>query len=192
MTDPSVYFCEYAWLGGAAAPVEPGVVIEVDGSRVSRIETDVAFPPAGAEWLTGLTIPGMANAHSHVFHRALRGRTHQAGAGSFWSWREQMYALAATVDPDQQYALARATFAEMLLAGITCVGEFHYLHHAPGGRHYPAPNAMGEATVVAAHDAGIRLTLIDTCYLHGGIGVDGRYLPPDPVQERFSDRTVEN
>ena len=76
----------------------------------------------------GLTLPGFANAHSHAFHRALRGRT-QAGRGSFWTWREQMYALAATLDPDTYFRLARATYAEMALAGITAVGEFHYLHH---------------------------------------------------------------
>ncbi len=188
MESPAVLFCEHAWLGGDTHGIADGVVIRIDRGRIAEIRTGVAAPPAGALPLAGVTIPGMANAHSHAFHRALRGRTEQSGDGSFWSWREQMYALAATIDPDQQYALARAVFAEMLLAGVTCVGEFHYLHHAPGGRLYPAPNAMGEATVVAAHDAGIRLTLIDTCYLHGGIE-GGRPLPPDDVQQRFSDRS---
>jgi formiminoglutamate deiminase len=115
-------------------------------------------------------MPGFANAHSHAFQRALRGRTQAAGEGSFWTWREQMYELAARLDPDSYLRLARATYAEMALAGITAVGEFHYLHHAPDGTPYEDPNAMGQALIDAAADAGIRLTLIDTCYLQGGIG----------------------
>ena len=111
-----------------------------DRRRSSR----ASAPPDGAERARGLTLPGLANAHSHAFHRALRGRT-QAERGSFWTWREQMYALAGRLDPDRYLALARATFAEMALAGITAVGEFHYLHHGPGGAPYDDPNAMGEA-----------------------------------------------
>jgi formiminoglutamate deiminase len=131
--------------------------------------------------LKGLTLPGLANTHSHAFHRALRGRT-QAGTGSFWTWREQMYAAAARLTPDRYHVLARATFGEMALAGITTVGEFHYVHHGPGGTPYADPNAMGEALVAAAGEAGVRITLLDTCYLAGGIGVE-----PDETQRRFSD-----
>ena len=101
-------------------------------------------PPPGAVRLPGITLPGLANAHSHAFHRALRSRTH-AGKGTFWTWRERMYALAGRLDPDGLHALARATFAEMALAGVTCVGEFHYLHHAPGGVPYAEPNEMATA-----------------------------------------------
>ena len=90
-------------------------------------------PPPGARRLDGLTLPGLANAHSHAFQRALRGRT-QHGSGSFWTWREQMYALAERLDPESYLALARATYAEMALAGVTTVGEFHYLHHGPRRR----------------------------------------------------------
>jgi cytosine/adenosine deaminase-related metal-dependent hydrolase len=89
-------------------------------------------------------LPGFANAHSHAFHRALRGRTHDEG-GTFWTWRQRMYAVAARLDPDSYLALARAAYAEMALAGVTCVGEFHYLHHAPGGARYADPNVMGAA-----------------------------------------------
>ena len=121
--------------------------------------------------------PGLANAHSHAFQRALRGRTH-AGAGSFWTWREQMYELARALDPDSCFALSRAAFGEMALAGITCVGEFHYLHHAPDGTPYDDPNAMGRAVLAAARAAGLRCTLLDACYLHGGI-------------ERFRDRDAD-
>ena len=115
----------------------------------------------------GLTIPGLANCHSHAFHRALRGRT-QRGRGTFWTWREQMYAVAARLDPDSYLALATVTFREMVAAGITCVGEFHYLHHQPDGTPYDDPNAMGHALLEAARAAGLRITLLDTCYLTAG------------------------
>ena len=176
-------WCEWAWLGGEAA--EPGVAIEIDGDRIASVTPGTAACPPDAVRREGLTLPGLVNAHSHVFHRALRGRTNR-GAGSFWTWREQMYELAALLDPDTMYALARATYGEMALAGMTTVGEFHYLHHDVGGRRYADPNAMSHAIVAAARDAGIRVTLIDACYLEGGIGraVEG-------VQLRFSDGSVD-
>ncbi len=145
--------------------------------------------PGDATLLPGVVLPGFANVHSHAFHRALRGRTHDRG-GTFWTWRERMYAVAARLDPDSYLALARATYAEMALAGVTAVGEFHYLHHGPGGQPYADPNAMAEALGQAASDAGIRLTLLDTCYLTGGLGPAG-HLPLDAVQRRFSDGDVE-
>jgi formiminoglutamate deiminase len=120
----------------------------------------VPAPLSGAVRLEGLTLPGLANAHSHAFQRALRGRTEQ-GTGSFWTWRELMYATAERVDPDTYVALARATYSEMALAGVTTVGEFHYLHRDG--------NAMGEAVIQAAAEAGVRLTLLDACYLRGGL-----------------------
>jgi formiminoglutamate deiminase len=147
--------------------VEPEVVAEVVNGRFETVETRVPDPPADAERLAGLTLPGFANAHSHAFHRALRGRV-QSGRGSFWTWREAMYDVADRLDPDRYHALARATFAEMALAGITAVGEFHYVHHGPGGKPYEDPNEMGRALIAAAGAAGIRITLLDTCYLHGG------------------------
>jgi formiminoglutamate deiminase len=176
---PASYHCELAWLGGER--VEPDVLVSAEGDRIAAVTTAATSVPADAVRLAGLTVPGFANAHSHAFHRALRGRT-QRGAGSFWTWREEMYAVAATLDPDRYFRLARATYAEMALAGVATVGEFHYLHHAPGGEPYTDPNAMGVALVAAAADAGIRITLLDTCYLRGGIGVD-----LDDTQQRFSD-----
>jgi formiminoglutamate deiminase len=136
-----------------------------------------------------VVLPGLANAHSHAFHRALRGRTH-SDVGNFWSWRDQMYAVTRHLDPDSYLALARAVYAEMALAGITVVGEFHYVHHAPDGARYSDPNAMGRALIQAAHEAGIRLTLLDTCYLAGGLSSDG-HLPLDEVQQRFTDGDVD-
>lgn len=172
------FWCELAWLGGDTATA--GVLVEVDGASISAVSAGVPCPPDAVR-LRGLTLPGMANAHSHAFHRALRGRTH-TGTGSFWTWRDQMYGVASRLTPDSYFQLARAVYGEMALAGITAVGEFHYLHHAPGGVRYSDPNAMGAALVAAAHDAGVRLTLLDTCYLHGGVGV-----APNEVQLRFSD-----
>jgi formiminoglutamate deiminase len=172
------YLAEFAWLGGDRA--EPGVLIDVDGDRITAVRPG-AEPPSGAERLPGLTLPGLANGHSHAFHRALRGRTHRSG-GTFWTWREDMYAVAALLTPDSYAALARAVFAEMALAGITCVGEFHYLHHGPGGTPYADPNAMGAAMLAAADEAGVRITLLDTCYLTGGFG-----RPLEGPQLRFGD-----
>ncbi|MDQ6917846.1 MAG: formimidoylglutamate deiminase [Candidatus Dormibacteraeota bacterium] len=179
----SAYWCELAWLGGERA--EAGVLVEVGDDRIAAVTTNLPEPPPGAEPLAGMTLPGLANAHSHAFQRALRGRT-QGGAGSFWTWREQMYALADQLDPDRYLALARATFGEMALAGVTTVGEFHYLHHGPGGVPYADPNVMGRAVITAAGEVGIRLTLIDACYLEGGIAT-----PPEGAQQRFCDASGE-
>ncbi|MEV4277786.1 formimidoylglutamate deiminase [Actinoplanes xinjiangensis] len=172
----AVFHARHAWVGDAVAE---DVRIEIEDGRFTAVTPG---SPAEGEPLPGLVLPGLANAHSHAFHRALRGRTH-SGRGSFWTWREQMYAVAATLDPDGYLALARAVYAEMALAGITCVGEFHYLHHAPGGVRYADPNAMGAALIQAADEAGIRITLLDTLYLTGG--VDGT--PLEGVQKRFGD-----
>ncbi|MFI2434581.1 formimidoylglutamate deiminase [Streptomyces sp. NPDC018693] len=177
------YWLEHAWLGDR---VEPGVALDVHDGRITAVRTGAQTPPPGAEILRGLTLPGLANAHSHAFHRALRGAV-QVGSGTFWTWREVMYATADRLTPDSYHALARAAYAEMALAGITAVGEFHYVHHAPGGTPYADPNAMGEALIAAAAEAGIRITLLDTAYLSSGFGQ-----PPNTHQLRFSDGTAED
>lgn len=175
---PRTYWLEHAWLG---THVEPGVALDVRDGRIRAVHPGTPAPPPGAEVLRGLTLPGLANAHSHAFHRALRS-TVQVGSGTFWTWREIMYATADRLTPDTYHALARAVYAEMALAGITTVGEFHYVHHAPGGMPYADPNAMGEALLEAAAEAGIRITLLDTAYLSSGFGQ-----PPTTHQLRFSD-----
>jgi formiminoglutamate deiminase len=179
----TAYWCELAWLGGDQA--EAGVVVELDAGRIASVTPGASAPGSGAVRLDGLTLPGLANAHSHAFQRALRGRA-QRGRGSFWTWREEMYRAAERLDPDTYYALARATYAEMALAGIATVGEFHYLHHDRDGTPYADANEMGRALLRAAVDAGVRITLIDACYLHGGIGER-----PEGAQRRFSDGTAE-
>ncbi|MFL1377983.1 formimidoylglutamate deiminase [Nocardiopsis protaetiae] len=185
MSAPTRLWCEWAWTGSADGTPEPGVLLEVADGRFTAVTPRTAAP-ADAEVLPGVTLPGLADAHSHAFHRALRGRTHADG-GSFWTWREVMYRVADRLDPDTYLRLARAVYAEMALAGVTCVGEFHYLHHAPGGVRYTDPNEMGRALVAAAADAGVRLTLLDVCYLAGGLEPDGSYRPLAGPQLRFGD-----
>jgi formiminoglutamate deiminase len=172
----SGYWLERAWTG--SGPVRDGLLVEVQDGRFSSVRPG---PPGDATRLAGLTLPGLANCHSHAFHRALRGRT-QRGRGTFWTWREQMYDVASRLTPDTCFELARATYREMVAGGVTAVGEFHYLHHGPGGTPYDDPNAMSHALLAAAQEAGLRITLLDTCYLAAGIGQ-----PPTGVQLRFGD-----
>jgi formiminoglutamate deiminase len=171
------YFARSALLPGGLAT---DVLLEVADGRFAAITPGAQ--PEQAVVLPGVVLPGFANAHSHAFHRALRGRAQ--ASGTFWTWRTAMYAVAARLDPDAVHALARAVYAEMVCSGYTSVGEFHYLHHGPAGRPYDDPNVMAEALRSAAADAGIRLTVLDACYLQGDL--DGAAL--DPVQRRFADR----
>ena len=182
---PRAWHAALALLPGGE--IRAGVLIEAAGDRFTRVTPGVpaADLPPGTAALPGVVLPGLANAHSHAFHRALRGLT-QAGRGTFWTWRERMYQVAAALTPDSYLALATAVYAEMALAGITCVGEFHYLHHGPGGTRYADPNAMSAALIAAAGAAGVRITLLDACYLSGGLDAAG----PQPLtgpQLRFGD-----
>lgn len=128
-------------------------------------------------------IPGIPNLHSHAFQRAMAGlaecQTHPED--SFWTWRETMYRMAARFDPDSLHAVASQLYVEMLEAGYTSVCEFHYLHHAPGGRRYDDTAAMSRALLRAAADTGIRITLLPVLYMSGGF--DGR--PLGERQQRF-------
>lgn len=184
------YWAEHAFLPDGWA--ERVRFTEADG-RIATVITG-AGPEPGDDRLAGVVFPGFANAHSHAFHRALRGRAQcgrpGSGSGSFWTWREKMYDLAARLDPDSCLELARACYTELALAGFTVVGEFHYLHHDHEGRRYSDPNAMGLALVQAAREVGLRITLLDTCYLAGGLDETG-HRAPDPVQRRFSDEDVD-
>ncbi len=194
----TAYVLERAWVDGT---VREEVYVEIEDGRFVAVEVRGRSAPfvggvtvtKGADprltgdrtRLRGLTIPGLANCHSHAFHRALRGRT-QRGRGTFWTWREQMYAVAERLDPESYLALATATYREMVAAGITSVGEFHYLHHQADGTPYADPNEMGRALQEAAVRAGLRIRLLDSCYLSSGFGE-----PPQGVQRRFSDGTAE-
>lgn len=168
---------EHAWLGDADGEVRDVVRVEVEDGLFTSVEVDADRPAAPRR---GLTLPALANGHSHAFHRALRARAQRRG--SFWSWREEMYRVAVELTPDGYFELAREVYAEMRAAGIGAVGEFHYLHHQPDGTPYDDPNEMGRALLAAADDAGIRIRLLDTCYLAAGIG-----RAPEGVQRRFTD-----
>ncbi|MBM9467472.1 formimidoylglutamate deiminase [Nakamurella leprariae] len=181
--DHRSWWCEHAWLGGD--DVRAGVLVTARGGRITEVLDDVPCP-VEASVLRGLVVPGLANAHSHLFHRLLRSHT-QRGHGSFWSWRDVMYAVAQRISPDQYIELAAAVYAEMALAGITVVGEFHYLHHDVGGSRYVEPNVMGVAVAEGSARAGIRLTMLDTCYLSSA--VDGS--PLNDQQRRFGDGSGE-
>ena len=184
---PRRWHAERAWLArGAGGGLARDVLIEAHGDRFAAVtpDTPAGRLPPGTIRLPGLTLPGLANAHSHAFHRALRG---SPVGDSFWTWRDRMYGVAERLDPDSYFALARAVYAEMALAGITCVGEFHYLHHGPGGKRYSDPNEMGRLLIAAAAAAGLRITLLDTCYLAGGFEPGGVPRPLTGAQLRFGD-----
>jgi formiminoglutamate deiminase len=184
----TAYWCASAWL--TDGPVD-SVRVTVDDAAGTITAVTPGVPAApGDERLDGLVLPGFANVHSHAFHRALRGRTHDT-SGTFWTWREAMYRVASGLDPDSYRTLATAVYAEMALAGISCVGEFHYLHHPPGGGRYDDPNAIAHALHDAADAAGVRLTLLDACYLRGGLDDAGHTQSPDDVQRRFVDFDID-
>ena len=126
--------------------------------------------------------PGFVNTHSHSFQRLIRGKSESRATGGrdFWSWRGTMYHAAAQLDPPDVYDVARMAFLEMLLSGTTTVGEFHYLHNAPGGRPYDDPNLLAKQVIAAAQSVGIRIVLLRSAYLRSGYE-----LPPDPGQIRF-------
>jgi len=173
---------QYAWLGGESCSAN--VRITFANGLITEIESDVA-PSANDSRISGVVLPGFVNAHSHAFHRVLRGRTH-SGLGDFWAWRTLMYQVANRLTPENYLALATAVFSEMALAGITHVGEFHYVHHQQNGKQYDDPNEMGKVIIEAAQRAGIRLTLLDVAYLHGGF--NGEQLGDE--QRRFCDLTI--
>lgn len=128
-------------------------------------------------------VPGFVNAHSHSFQRLIRGRTERrlsSDRDSFWSWRDAMYRAANQLSPEDVYHVARMAFLEMLLSGITTVGEFHYLHHAHGGARYEDPNLLANQVIQAAQDVGIRIVLLRTAYARAGFK-----LPANPLQARF-------
>jgi formiminoglutamate deiminase len=179
------FWAEHVWLPSGLARA---VRMVVDDGRFVSVEPRAARQPEDIR-LRGVVFPGLANAHSHVFQRALRGRTQSDGDNGI-AWRARMYEVAERLNPELYLALARATYAEMALAGFTTVGEYHYLHHGPDGVPYADPNAMGGALMKAAGEVGIRLTLLDTLYLSGGLTSEG-HLPAAGVQQRFSDGSVE-
>lgn len=134
-------------------------------------------------------LPGLINSHSHAFQRVLRGRTEHRTAAerdSFWTWREAMYRAANRLTPETLYSASRMAFLEMALSGITTVGEFHYLHHAPGGQPYANRNELALQVIRAARDVGLRIVLLRAAYVRSGWNK-----PAEPAQARFLTPGVE-
>jgi formimidoylglutamate deiminase len=140
------------------------------GGRIERIEAGVA--PTEADERHAIGVPGVPNVHSHAFQRGLAGLTERRGptGDSFWTWRELMYRFVERLEPDEFEAIAALAYAEMLEGGFTHVGEFHYLHHAPGGTQFADPGELASRIAAAAEETGIGLTLLPTFYAHSGFG----------------------
>lgn len=180
MPSTSIIEADWTWTGRAFES-DVQIVITPDG----RIEYVGMLGEKPTHRLRNRALlPGFVNVHSHAFQRGLRGlgETFPAGAGSFWSWREAMYALVETLDATTLYRWSRLAFDEMLSAGITAVGEFHYVRHDASCQGC----ALDDVIVRAARDAGIRLVLLPTYYRTGGIGE-----PLRGGQRRFETRSVE-
>src|SRR6185503_15322948 len=158
-----------------------------DGKVVQIVDGNQA--PDGVRLKNRAMLPGLVNAHSHAFQRVIRGRTErrsQNTTDSFWTWREQMYDAANRLEPEDIYAISRMAFLEMALAGITAVGEFHYIHHARDGSTYSDPNLLAREVIRAARDAGIRIALLRVAYARAGFQTEA-----DPRQSRFIETSPE-
>ncbi|MFN3723449.1 MAG: formimidoylglutamate deiminase [Paracoccaceae bacterium] len=157
------------------------VRLTLTGGQITSVSTGT--PPEPGDHRADALIPGLSNLHSHAFQRGFSGLTEQRGPGrdSFWTWREMMYRFALSLTPEAMQAIAALAYIEMLEAGFTRVGEFHYLHHAPDGRTYANPAEMSARIFAAAGDSGISLTHLPVFYAHGGFGPE----PAGGGQRRF-------
>src|SRR5271165_7197703 len=178
---PHVYRADLVFLDGEFK-ADRGLLVGDDG-RITAVLEGADDQSCETTHLSGKAIlPGLVNAHSHTFQRLIRGRTetHGVGGDDFWSWREPMYRAALSVDADDVYHVARMTFLEMVMAGTTTVGEFHYLHRAQDGSAYEDPNLLATQIIAAAESVGLRIALLRVAYQRAGYE-----LPPHPGQVRF-------
>ncbi|MGD0438031.1 MAG: formimidoylglutamate deiminase [Bryobacteraceae bacterium] len=160
-----------------------------DGGRIQRFSSDPADLAKAQRLVSLAMLPGLVNVHSHAFQRVIRGRTEQRTAAqrdTFWTWREAMYRAANRLTPEGMYHAARMAFLEMLRSGITTVGEFHYVHHAPGGAPYQDRNLMALEVARAAADTGLRIVLLRCAYARAGFGraadtAQARFYTPGPA-----------
>jgi formimidoylglutamate deiminase len=172
----------------SAGKFQSGVALTCDdGGQISRVAKSDE-PDSAIKLHNRALLPGLVNAHSHAFQRVIRGRTEYRSTNendSFWTWREMMYSAAARLTPEDIYDASRMAFLEMALNGITCVGEFHYLHNAPDGRPYADANFLAKQVVRAAHDVGLRIALLRVAYARSGHDTEsnsrqGRFIESDP------------
>jgi formimidoylglutamate deiminase len=170
---PELLYSQGAFTGGQ------GLFVSQNGSILAA---DAGLSAETVSLLGKAVLPGFVNTHSHSFQRLIRGKSESRAMSGrdFWSWRGTMYHAAAHLEPEEVYDVARMAFLEMLLSGTTTVGEFHYLHNAPGGRPYDDPNLLSKQVIAAAKSVGIRIVLLRSAYLRSGYE-----LPPDPGQIRF-------
>jgi len=164
------------------------VIVCDDAGNIEQIAESSSFPNA-VRLNNRALLPGMVNAHSHAFQRVIRGRTErrsQTTTDSFWTWREQMYAAANRLEPEDIYDVSRMAFLEMALTGITAVGEFHYIHHARDGSTYSDPNLLAREVIRAAQDVGIRIALLRVAYARAGFETEA-----NPLQARFIEESAQ-
>jgi formiminoglutamate deiminase len=161
------------WAQDVRVTIRAGVIETVESDR----------PAEPGDERAGVGLPGLCNVHSHAFQRAMAGLVERRGpeGDDFWTWRELMYRFLAVMGPEEIEAVAAQVYAEMLQAGFTRVGEFHYLHHDPAGRPYADPATTAHAVISAAETTGIGMTLLPVYYAQGGVGG----APPKPGQKRF-------
>lgn len=161
------------------------LAVSDDGVVLSQAPANATVVALGNKVL----LPGFVNGHSHAFQRAIRGRTEFLAPGherdDFWSWREAMYAAAESLNPEQLYAVSKQAFLEMALAGVTTVGEFHYVHHQSDGTPYDDDSLLAKQVIRAAREVGLRIVLLRVGYARAGFQVE-----PNPRQRRFIDSDV--
>lgn len=179
--EPLKYFAPWAWLQGAWAR-DVVLTVDANGRWGNIVPRASAEQRAAAVPLAGPVLPGMVNAHSHAFQRAMaglaehrlpQGSLHKPVDDNFWSWRDRMYSAANRITPEQLEAIAAFLYAELLAGGYTHVCEFHYVHHQPDGQPYAQPLEMALALLRAARRVGIGLTLLPTLYMRSGFGATG-------------------
>lgn len=154
----------------------------VENGRINSVETGTPSSPGDEQHQ--ITVPGLANVHSHAFQRGMAGLAEHKGGNSddnFWSWREVMYRFLDRLSPDDMEAIAAMAYAEMLETGYTHVGEFHYLHNDADGKAYADPAEMAARIAAAAGATGIGLTLLPVFYAHSNFGGQ----EPNHGQRRF-------
>jgi len=159
------------------------VRVTLDGARIGAVAAGTPRAPGDLDLAGHALLPAMANLHSHAFQRAMAGMSERRGPGddSFWTWRALMYRFLDVLTPDDVEAIAAQVYVEMLEAGFASVGEFHYLHHQPGGAPYDDPAELAHRIAAAADTAGVGLTLLPVLYAHGGAGA----APLSGGQHRF-------
>jgi formimidoylglutamate deiminase len=184
----STFYCPELLLLDGKFVTDRGLLVD-DAGRIGGI---IAKRDSGSLTIVDFPrkalLPGFVNSHSHSFQRLIRGNAESRviSGRDFWSWRGTMYHAAAQLNPDETFDVARMAFLEMVLAGTTTVGEFHYLHTDPSGRAYDDPNLLSKQVIAAAQSVGLRIVLLRTAYLRSGFG-----LVPDPGQARFFESTNE-